>query len=522
MKMYRSHLALFLLFITTCAISIDQDKTYFSENENWFDHAQEILESETKKAFEEYIATQQHENDTTHVSIKKDFALICDQENKTAIAIFETPDQSSSYDLTEEEAEKAKKIFNVHSIENQGAYKIIRFKYQDARLLPENRAQALFLLYAPYLERPQIYWPSPKPNPHKANPLNKEQINALYNQPVKQSTDAQQKFIDAFQRIAKDIPTDEGFSGATVVKTDQGYRKIEDIKAGDLVACYDKTTAKQTYNRVILTDKTHLSKHIQITFANNETIKVGPKHRFYAQSLDKFITAEELKNHPELQALIDIGIQDIQEVDQGLDVVRLGVHSNHNFYITDHDFLVHNFFPAPIIFIIPVATEATVKTALGVVTAGTLLYHFIGHHLKKHQHRSSIPQYSPNNFPQPPQDPDDQKRDEEHPNGKYKDADYHHRNSKGAKSPAPKDGQKALDNSVPVEGGPHRVGISEGEIVVLRQTAEGIFHGYVTTWKALAQGGTSTQAIRSALMKYQLVNNLGKIFSQLLNRGGVK
>src|SRR5439155_5763974 len=87
---------------------------------------------------------------------------------------------------------------------------------------------------------------------------------------------------------------------------------------------------------------------------------------------------------------------------------------------------------------------------------------------------------------------------DKHPHGIYRDADYHTKrnknfdrdksfyNKKGVKSPAPRDGQTALDNSVEVAGDTaRRVGISQGEIVVLEQTRPGEFHGYACDWKYL-------------------------------------
>ena len=63
---------------------------------------------------------------------------------------------------------------------------------------------------------------------------------------------------------------------------------------------------------------------------------------------------------------------------------------------------------------------------------------------------------------------------EEHSNGKYKDAPYHGKTGNSTKSKAPKDGQAALDDSLPLgENTDRRVGISEGEIVVLDKTSEG-------------------------------------------------
>jgi len=92
----------------------------------------------------------------------------------------------------------------------------------------------------------------------------------------------------------------------------------------------------------------------------------------------------------------------------------------------------------------------------------------------------------------------------------YKDGAYHHPNSKGSgkggKSRAPSDGQKALDNSVPIKDtNDNRVGISNGEIVKLNKTLNGEYHGYVVSWE------DAHSSVQNALKKHGLVNSNGKI-----------
>jgi hypothetical protein len=108
-------------------------------------------------------------------------------------------------------------------------------------------------------------------------------------------------------------------------------------------------------------------------------------------------------------------------------------------------------------------------------------------------------------------------------NGKYLGAKYHHPNSKGPeiagtskkgiKSPAPKDGQTALDNSVQVKDKGHydrRVGTSNGEIVVLDGDLRNGYHGHVRTWEELISDPDSSEIIK-ALKDYGFVNKKGNI-----------
>ena len=91
------------------------------------------------------------------------------------------------------------------------------------------------------------------------------------------------------------------------------------------------------------------------------------------------------------------------------------------------------------------------------------------------------------------------------PNGKYETSPAHIRGN-SIKSPPPKNGQAALDNSIQVKGHvPRRVSIYDGEIVVFQQTTPGVFHGYVVQWDKLSND------IKNALIKSGWVNRKGKI-----------
>ncbi len=79
---------------------------------------------------------------------------------------------------------------------------------------------------------------------------------------------------------------------------------------------------------------------------------------------------------------------------------------------------------------------------------------------------------------------------------------------KGVSSPAPKDGQAALDNSVQVKASsPRRVGVdrANGEIVVLDEHLPGRFHGHVRSWDDL------TPQMQNVLKDAGLVDKKGNI-----------
>jgi len=119
----------------------------------------------------------------------------------------------------------------------------------------------------------------------------------------------------------------------------------------------------------------------------------------------------------------------------------------------------------------------------------------------------SYPQINP-----PPKKPDQDDDDREIPRI-YVDAKYHAKNASAIKSAAPKNGQAALDFSLPVTK-KIRVGVSENEIVILGRTlikpqGGSEWHGYATTWEDLNK--EQKEKFKTTLIENGLVNSRGKI-----------
>jgi hypothetical protein len=96
--------------------------------------------------------------------------------------------------------------------------------------------------------------------------------------------------------------------------------------------------------------------------------------------------------------------------------------------------------------------------------------------------------------------------DQKHPHGIYIDSPNHTSSKRGNISPKPKNGQAALDNSVQVKGASHRrIGISEGEFVILNRTSKRVYHGHVESWEEFGK------KLQKFLQKIGWVSSKGKI-----------
>jgi hypothetical protein len=113
-----------------------------------------------------------------------------------------------------------------------------------------------------------------------------------------------------------------------------------------------------------------------------------------------------------------------------------------------------------------------------------------------------------NNNKDPKKNDDD---DEEHPHGIYKDSPYHHVNSKGRKSPCPKNGQRCLDYSLPSTT-EQRIAIEENYFVILKKTMEREFHGYIVKW------GDVPIHLQNSLKRYGAVDASGEILKQITEK----
>jgi hypothetical protein len=290
----------------------------------------------------------------------------------------------------------------------------------------------------------------------------------------------------------------EGFVAGTLIKTPSGYTAIEKLHVGDSVICYDfkNRGVERPVTRVI---KKHTDVLVQLTIAS-ELISVAPDHTFYLPRERKWVAAQDLTpDHVLLSHCAElVSIDDIQVIPYGADVYDITVAGCHNFCVSQHEIHVHNFAPFVIVGIswafgagVGGGLAVTGTLGIGALAIGAVLYN------SEHRQREYI--YTTMEL-----EAEAQRRKHRcdplnptHTDCYYEDVSYHHLNSKGGqqagKSRAPKDGLGALRNSVRVDEtsrSPRRIGISQGEFVVLDYTCHDAngnckFHGHVRDWNDL-------------------------------------
>ena len=136
------------------------------------------------------------------------------------------------------------------------------------------------------------------------------------------------------------------FVAGTLVSTNNGYKKIEDIKIGDIVLSYNEQTQENEYSEVLQTFIHDITGNIYTLYIENEKIEATGIHRFLIikNNVGNWIPASELKPN-DLVLFADGTLHKIQRIDvkeKSLIVYNFEVSNNHNYYIGINKILVHN------------------------------------------------------------------------------------------------------------------------------------------------------------------------------------
>lgn len=152
---------------------------------------------------------------------------------------------------------------------------------------------------------------------------------------------------DIYNQISDTYETSENlklcFVAGTKVQTSNGLVNIEDIKIGDYVYTINENTKEKELKQVINTITSSSKITYEIT-ADATVVEPSPRHPFYV--MDKgWIRAYNLKE--EDMVLTTHGFVEIESIkvryhEKNITTYNLTIEDNHNFLITDNEFLVHN------------------------------------------------------------------------------------------------------------------------------------------------------------------------------------
>ena len=134
------------------------------------------------------------------------------------------------------------------------------------------------------------------------------------------------------------------FIAGTKVKTVDGEKNIEDVKAGDYVLAENPETGEQGYKEVVRT-YIHEKTAIVHVFVGEEEIETTVEHPFYVEGVG-FVSAGELKAGNIIRTSegknLPIDKIEIAELEEPVLVYNFEVADFHTYYVSDLGVLVHN------------------------------------------------------------------------------------------------------------------------------------------------------------------------------------
>ena len=134
------------------------------------------------------------------------------------------------------------------------------------------------------------------------------------------------------------------FVKGTKVKTENGFKNIEDIKIGDNVYSYNLNNNTLELKKVLNTIKSNTIDTYKVTI-DGKTVEMSPKHQLYI--IDKgWVRAYDLKVNDKMldsngKEIIVTKIEN-KKYDKPIKTYNLSVSGNNNYFVTDIQVLVHN------------------------------------------------------------------------------------------------------------------------------------------------------------------------------------
>lgn len=308
-----------------------------------------------------------------------------------------------------------------------------------------------------------------------------------------------------------------GFTKEIKILTDSGLDHIAELSEYASIVSQDLQLQRLRSRQIFYKDSV-----IKITVAD-QVIICAKEQLFWSVEHEDWLAAVDFAPGDHLLSAIfgPLEITAIELVDQPHLVYGLTVDPPHELLVGSRHIIAHNITPFLSISFLFAFGEG-IQFVGTTVFAGFIAFglYFGAHFAKDFDGKLSCePGLNDGIFytPGPPLFPNDDDEDDEqsstHPYGVYKGASYHKSIQNGRKSPAPKNGQRALDRSIAVEGNARRrVSVCDGEIVIFNKTAEGEYHGYTMTWDEIVSSGYGgMEDVQTALIANRLITRKGKL-----------
>jgi len=135
-----------------------------------------------------------------------------------------------------------------------------------------------------------------------------------------------------------------GFSGDTPVKMKDCYKRIDQIKVGDKVICYNLKDACNTEKKVVA-KKSRKVKNLICIIAGHRKLITAKKQKFYLPEEKKWKKAKNLRPGDKIQKGLKeaIVVSKTKKIDGKVELFDLSIEEEHNFRVSEDEILAHNF-----------------------------------------------------------------------------------------------------------------------------------------------------------------------------------
>ncbi len=135
----------------------------------------------------------------------------------------------------------------------------------------------------------------------------------------------------------------EGFIEGTLVKTPEGYSKIETLLVGDLVMSCD-FEGSCVERQVLKTSKKEASRYLEIE-VDGQKIGVGYSHKLFSCDTDFWTNATNIKNSSSLMNALhrNVSVSNVGVIRETVTLYNLSIEQFQNYFVSMADVLVHNY-----------------------------------------------------------------------------------------------------------------------------------------------------------------------------------